>query len=342
MYSQNPHDEFFRVTLSHVGIAKDLLYSYLPHTVMGAIDLNTLEPQKDSFINHDLYRCLGGISMSIFIEPFFTFLKTPIFWILIFLMILSVWSNRQMPKWRGSWGERQVNRLLTQLGPEYKVWHDVYVWNKEYGMTQIDHLVVSPYGLHVIETKHYSGWIFGSERQKYWTQVIYKKKQRMYNPIRQNYGHVQAIKNYLRDNELNTYSIIAFSPSVEFKFKEPFKTAKVVHFNELITVIKEQSIPVVNAEKLQKIQLEIDRLVLADPKEKRRIQKEHVKQVAGKQRESGKSVRVAAESSAIEPKSKKGICPRCNGHLVVRNGKNGSFIGCNQFPKCRYTTEVIL
>jgi len=32
--------------------------------------------------------------------------------------------------------------------------------------TQIDHFLLSPYGLFVIETKNYKGWIFGSERQK--------------------------------------------------------------------------------------------------------------------------------------------------------------------------------
>lgn len=31
------------------------------------------------------------------------------------------------------------------------------------------------------------------------------------------------------------------------------------------------------------------------------------------------------------------ICPRCQGTLVLRNGKNGKFYGCSNFPKCRFT-----
>lgn len=56
----------------------------------------------------------------------------------------------------------------------------------------IDHVVISKYGVFVIETKNYRGWIIGNEKSEYWTQVIYKRKERLYNPIKQNYGHIKA------------------------------------------------------------------------------------------------------------------------------------------------------
>ncbi|RXT00976.1 hypothetical protein EIZ39_25765 [Ammoniphilus sp. CFH 90114] len=31
------------------------------------------------------------------------------------------------------------------------------------------------------------------------------------------------------------------------------------------------------------------------------------------------------------------ICPRCEGELLERTGKHGSFYGCSNYPKCRYT-----
>ena len=34
-----------------------------------------------------------------------------------------------------------------------------------------------------------------------------------------------------------------------------------------------------------------------------------------------------------------GICPQRGGKLIMRNGKYGSFIGCSNFPKCRYTQK---
>jgi len=54
--------------------------------------------------------------------------------------------------------------------------------------------VVSNYGIFVIETKNYKGWIIGNEFDDYWTQVIFKRKEKLYNPIKQNYGHIQALK----------------------------------------------------------------------------------------------------------------------------------------------------
>jgi hypothetical protein len=44
------------------------------------------------------------------------------------------------------------------------------------GTTQIDHVLVADTGIFVIETKHYSGWIFGDPQERQWTQAIYRKK----------------------------------------------------------------------------------------------------------------------------------------------------------------------
>lgn len=39
-------------------------------------------------------------------------------------------------------------------------------------------------------------------------------------------------------------------------------------------------------------------------------------------------------------KPKEIICPRCTSKMVLRNGKNGKFYGCSQFPKCKGTRVV--
>nr|WP_242843516.1 Rpn family recombination-promoting nuclease/putative transposase [Clostridium tetani] len=51
---QNPHDKFFKETFGNVEVTKDFLNNYLPQNIMNVIDMNTLEPQKDSFINEEL------------------------------------------------------------------------------------------------------------------------------------------------------------------------------------------------------------------------------------------------------------------------------------------------
>jgi predicted transposase YdaD len=54
MKIQNPHDKFFKETFSNVAVAKDFMNNYLPQSIINIIDINTLEPQKDSFINEEL------------------------------------------------------------------------------------------------------------------------------------------------------------------------------------------------------------------------------------------------------------------------------------------------
>lgn len=54
MWLKNPHDKFFKETFGDVMITKDFLTNYLPDSLMEIIDVNTLEPEKDSFINDEL------------------------------------------------------------------------------------------------------------------------------------------------------------------------------------------------------------------------------------------------------------------------------------------------
>jgi predicted transposase/invertase (TIGR01784 family) len=51
---RNPHDLFFRETFSRLEVARDFIAHYLPANVIAVLDLNTLELQKDSFVDADL------------------------------------------------------------------------------------------------------------------------------------------------------------------------------------------------------------------------------------------------------------------------------------------------
>ena len=65
---------------------------------------------------------------------------------------------------KGRRGERAVASILSELpSSEYSVINDITLQD-EHGSTQIDHVIVSVYGIFVIETKNYSGWIMGAEK----------------------------------------------------------------------------------------------------------------------------------------------------------------------------------
>ena len=90
------------------------------------------------------------------------------------------------------------------------------------GTTQIDHILVTQNGVLVIETKHYSGWLFANEKQKKWTQVIYRIKHKFQNPIFQNKKHLQAVQQLLDFiPKGHIQSLVVFTGSAEFKTAMP-------------------------------------------------------------------------------------------------------------------------
>ena len=85
------------------------------------------------------------------------------------------------------------------------------------GTTQIDHVLVAATGVFVIETKHYSGWIFGNPQDSQWTQQIFRTKNRFQNPLRQNFAHVKALQSLFELPDDHFHSVVVFTHEAEFK-----------------------------------------------------------------------------------------------------------------------------
>jgi Nuclease-related domain len=112
---------------------------------------------------------------------------------------IKLFVDWKLPSWIGKRGERFVSKKLNRLDPiHYKVLNDVMLPSRgNSATTQIDHIVVSNYGIFCIETKAYKGWIFGNAHDEKWTQVIFRHKERLYNPLRQNFAHTKAVEDLL-------------------------------------------------------------------------------------------------------------------------------------------------
>lgn len=131
--------------------------------------------------------------------------------ILVFSAMLYLRFNK------GKIAEKMVYHKLMQLPEEYHVIDDVLFMSNGRS-TQIDHIVVSPYAVFVIETKGYKGWILGGENSEYWTQIIYKRKSTFYNPIHQNDGHIRFLKFLLKDlGNIPFVPIVVFNNEAELK-----------------------------------------------------------------------------------------------------------------------------
>ncbi|WNB91721.1 NERD domain-containing protein [Bacillus sp. NEB1478] len=239
------------------------------------------------------------------------------FLLLVFIMAIALKS----PYIKGYIGEMVVNNQLKKLDPNnYIILKDVLLTKKDGTTTQVDHIVVSIFGVFVIETKNYQGWIFGSEKSQYWTQVIYKRKQKFYNPIKQNKGHVTSIKDLIYDDTIPIRSIIAFSNSCKLKL-EPTET-KVVYMKYITTTIHSHFQQVMSQHNMKVIAELISKGNMKD----RTIRKEHVKQIK-------------TDLRVKKQKINQDTCPSCGSTLVNRKGKYGFFKGCSNYPKCRFVSR---
>ncbi len=271
------------------------------------------------------------------------FIASSVFPFVVIFVILSILLQWKMPVLKGKYGERVVKSRLRKLGDAYTVFHDVYIPNGERGLTQVDHIVTSVYGVFVIETKHYGGWIFGDEYKPYWTQVIYKKKTKMHNPIRQNYGHVQALLTYIGQVDMqDVHSIIAFSPNSTFKFKKDFTSAHVIQFPDLLTTISPYKEHCISEATVKGINEKLAELLAIDSNDRKRLKTEHMQSVRKAQgvKKTAHSYTGHAKNMSKDDTVLHTDCPKCNGKLTLKTGRYGKFYGCSRYPICRYTENV--
>ncbi|MFC5049780.1 nuclease-related domain-containing protein [Rubritalea spongiae] len=159
------------------------------------------------------------------ITTLFTTFLSKYWWILLIIIALKIF---RLPSVKGWFGEQLVNRALKRLpATDYHLFHDFYLPRPDgKGTTHIDHLVVSRFGLFVIETKNYQGWIFGSEKQRTWTQQIYKKKHKFQNPLHQNplhqnALHINALIHFLQLEKSVFHNLVYFVGDCTLKTKLP-------------------------------------------------------------------------------------------------------------------------
>lgn len=192
------------------------------------------------------------------------------------------------------------------------------------GTTQIDHIIVSVYGVFVVETKNIRGWIFGSLTQKNWTQQLYKHKYRFQNPLHQNHKHVKTLLTLLDLTDEQIFSVIVFIGDSHFKTPMP---ENVTYGLGYIRYIKSKTHPVLTIPQTEAIVSQIESGRLTRSMSTNREHVAHVKQLVKRKQMD-------------EP-----VCSRCGQKMVKRQSKKGEnagqfFWGCSQYPKCRNIKHV--
>jgi len=220
---------------------------------------------------------------------------------------------------KGWLGEKMTTfGIWMRLDPEvYRRIHNVIVPASN-GTTQIDHVLVSIYGIFVIETKNLDGWIFGSGEQETWTQSFFAKKSQFQNPLRQNYRHTRCLATFLGLDHDLMRSVVFFIGDCKLKTKMPDN----VLTSGLSSYITNFTKPVLTHARV----LEIEQQLLA--------------------LRAGRTVSRSEHLESLEDRyGSITTCPKCGGKLMRRVAKNGpmagnAFYGCSSYPKCRYTKDA--
>ncbi|WP_162146843.1 nuclease-related domain-containing protein [Acholeplasma granularum] len=94
---------------------------------------------------------------------------------------------------KGNYGEFKLyKKIIKTFGTNY-FFTNLYLDNINTEHTEVDVVVISKHDIYVFEMKNYSGYIYGSKNDQYWTQVLNRfLKHKLYNPFRQNYAHLKS------------------------------------------------------------------------------------------------------------------------------------------------------
>lgn len=130
-------------------------------------------------------------------------------------LVLIIWGIiLQLPKTRGWAFEKTIGVLLSLLPKkDYTVMNDLYFRDGR-SSCQIDHLVISPYGVFVIEAKNYLGVIAGDGRDRMLRRKVLGMNYKIRNPIDQNDWHIRYLIDHfpiIREHSASLIPLVVFN-----------------------------------------------------------------------------------------------------------------------------------
>lgn len=238
---------------------------------------------------------------------------------------------------RGEAGESiimsKISREISK-GLHGYVLRNLYLPKVDGGTSEVDVVLICSKGIFVFESKNYAGWIFGNDKNRYWTVVLFtgrgwsglnkSKKHRFYNPIWQNNTHVNCLKRVV-GNSYPIESVVVFTDRCELKDITNNSNTIVMRSDMLkyyLSSIRNSQQDALTPDEVENIYCKLLQYTDSDKEKKQN----HIEYVNELQNNPSK-------------------CPRCGGNLIVRTVKKGNnagrqFYGCSNYPKCKYTRNV--
>ena len=241
--------------------------------------------------------------------------------VVIFVLVIAlIGVILSTPIVRGKIGELIISLLLKSIIKKYngKVINDVIIIDENNKSSQIDHVLFHTSGIYVIETKNYSGRIYGTENQKEWTQVLAygNRKNKLYNPLFQNYTHIVRLEKLFGNIKTLNSCVVFVKGNINY-----------IEANNVYTPNSLKRFILNNINESIYTENEINDLynkLLEYKLNPVKTTKEHVEDI--------KIMRTNIDNN---------IGPNCNIPLVLKTSKEGNkFYGCSNYPKCKFTKKI--
>jgi hypothetical protein len=166
---------------------------------------------------------------------------------------------------KGETGEYLIYQKLKQLEKRGgRFLFNLFLPKSRNETTEVDVVLIHPKGLFVFESKNYSGWIFGNQVNRTWTQVLPRgrgyqsNKERFQNPIHQNANHIKYLKRIVGEG-VPMWSVVVFSDECEFKdvsvsSEARFKVIQLCELKAMIgDVLEKTNVDVFSAKEVESI-----------------------------------------------------------------------------------------
>ncbi|MDE5848840.1 MAG: NERD domain-containing protein [Muribaculaceae bacterium] len=280
----------------------------------------------------------------------------------VLLVAIVSWWKRGKARRSGKRGEKMVAKELARLRrKDYIVINDLMLPTSNGRTSQIDHVVVSTRGIFVIETKNHAGRISGAEHAQYWQQHLSSQSRTFYNPILQNRSHLRAVRRLMPKLDAELFSsMVVFTEAwrLDIKADEIIMERRFLPDRHIQrTLIPEEEVkkrwwrpwrsPVVLDR--HKIATRIEGMLEEIESRPRVMDRDSMRAIAERliaANVTDSSVRkqhteyARRTSKDVSADISKGKCPRCGGELTVRKSDKGEFVGCSNYPKCRFTCSI--
>lgn len=272
------------------------------------------------------------------------------------------------PQRIGKLGEAKIDlqlNLVSMFGKSGMVLRNIYVPIQNNQTSEIDLLFITQKGLFVIESKYYSGYIFGNERSQQWTTTLFAgkgafgrtkvEKHQFYNPIKQNQSHIRALTQYL-ETDVQYFSIIVFSERCELKnvtvYSPDIHVCQQGALHRIISHIWDTYPDTLSAEKIEFLHSKLLPLTNQDTS----VKNQHIQNIQNMSQPTqpaqptqpvqpttrATEAPQPSQQTSQTPAAPVPLCPLCGHPLIQRTARHGSnagshFWGCSRFPSCRYT-----